>query len=307
MAMKIFKQKLDEMNKFTTAGIYFTLFKKIGLKQFAISFSSNFGGFWLFLEPASFFLPEQLKFGLGGYLSLFLISLAVAVIQNLPRISVLCHLSSPDTKIEIKIGDIFQENGNLVIGCNDVFDTELETNKNRKGTISESSVQGQFLKRFYNGNQNQLDVDIETALQNNNINYILDHDKKRGKNRRYPIGTTITLHHHEKLYFLTAYGKMRNDLTVKSDSENICNSLYKLWQEVRKESNGKDVAIPIIGSDLARSGLPRMQLSKLIITSFVLESKKELITRKLTLIIHPKDLDSVDFYDLQVFLKSICF
>ncbi|OUL29562.1 macro domain-containing protein [Nostoc sp. 106C] len=287
-------------NKFTSAGVYLTLFKKVGLKRFAISVSSNFGGFWLFIEPASFFLPEKLKFGLGGYLSLVLISLAFAIIQNFPKLSVSCNLSSPDTNIEIKVGDIFQENGHLIIGCNDVFDTELGE------VIKDASVQGQFLKRVYRGKQDKLDSDIETALQEHISNRSLDIDKNRGKAWRYPIGTTITLGSYEKRYFLTAYGYMQNDLTVDSNSDYILTSLDKLWQEVRRKCHGTDVAIPIIGSDLARSGLSRMQLSKLIITSFILESKRRFITRKLTLMIYTKDLDSVDFYKLQEFLKSIC-
>jgi hypothetical protein len=288
-------------NKFTILGIYFTLFKKIGLKRFVISFSSNFGAAWLFLEPASFFLPEKLKFGLDGYLSLVFISLAFAIIQNFPKISVSCNLSSPDTNIEIKVGNIFKENGHLVIGANDVFDTELGE------IIKSSSVQGQFLKQIYKGKQDELDVDIETALQEYIGNRNLDPDKKRGKAWRYPIGTTITLGSYEKRYFLTAYGYMRNNLTVKSNSDDILTSLDKLWQEVRLKCHGTDVVIPIIGSDLARSGLSRMQLSKLIITSFVLASKREFITRKLTLMIYPKDLDSIDFYELEDFIKSICF
>jgi hypothetical protein len=84
-------------------------------------------------------------------------------------------------------------------------------------------------------------------------------------------------------------------------------ALSRPSQEVRLKSHGTDVVIPIIGSDLARSGLSRMQLSKLIITSFVVASKREFITRKLTLMIYPKDLDSIDFYELEDFIKSICF
>jgi hypothetical protein len=257
--------------------------------------------FWLFIEPASFFLPEKIKFGLGGYLSLVLISLAFATIQNFPQMSVSCKLSSPDTKIAIKVGDIFQENGHLVIGFNDVFDTELGE------VIRDSSVQGQFLKRVYEGKQDKLDLDIETALKKHINNASLDHDKNRGKALRYPIGTTITLGSYEKRYFLTAYGYMKNDLTVKSNPDYISTSLDKLWQEVRQKCHGTDVAIPIIGSDLARSNLSRIQLSKLIITSFVLASKREFITHKLTLMIYTKDLDFVDFYELHDFLKSICF
>ncbi|MFW9262412.1 macro domain-containing protein [Nostoc sp. CALU 546] len=288
-------------NKFTGAGIYFTLFRKLGFKEFAISFSSNFGAFWLFIEPASFFIPEYFKFGLSGYFGLVLISLTFAIVQNFPRISASCSLSSPNTDIEIKIGDIFLENEHLVIGFNDVFDTELGE------VIKDSSVQGQFLKRVYRGKQDQLDADIETALQEHNSHRRQDPGKTRGKGWRYPIGTTITLGSYEKRYFLTVYGYMKNDLTVESNADYISTSLDKLWQEVRLKCHGTNVAIPIIGSDLARSGLSRMQLSKLIITSFILESKRRFITRKLTLMIYPKDLDSVNYYELKKFLKSICF
>ncbi|MTJ17659.1 hypothetical protein FJR09_01265 [Dolichospermum sp. UHCC 0406] len=88
----------------------------------------------------------------------------------------------------------------IVIGANDVFDTELGE------IIKSSSVQGQFLKQIYKGKQDELDVDIETALQEYIGNRNLDPDKKRGKAWRYPIGTTITLGSYEKRYFLTAYG-----------------------------------------------------------------------------------------------------
>jgi hypothetical protein len=288
-------------DKFTGYSIYLILFEKVGFKRFVTSFSSNFGLFWLFLEPASFFISEKLSFGLSGYLSLVFVSLALATLQNLPRRSVSSSLSSPDTEIEIKVGDIFHENGHLVIGYNDVFDTEVGE------IIRDSSVQGQFLKQVYKDNLGQLDVEIEAELLNYSRDRRLEADKARGKAWRYPIGTTITLGSHEKRYFLVAYGRMNNDLTVESNPDFISVSLDNLWQEVRRKCNGTDVAIPIIGSDLARTGLSRMQLAKLIITSFILESKRRFITRKLTVMIYPKDLASVDFYELQEFLQSACF
>ncbi|MFM6310670.1 MAG: macro domain-containing protein, partial [Dolichospermum sp.] len=61
------------------------------------------------------------------------------------------------------------------------------------------------------------------------------------------------------------------------------------------------VSIPIVGADLARTGLPRMALAKLIITSFIVASKEKFITRKLTLMIYPRDIDSIDLYELEEF------
>jgi hypothetical protein len=284
-----------------TIDIYFKLIKNIGIKRFFWSFSSNFGLAWLFLEPASFFIPQKLNFGLKGYLVLFFLSLIIAMFQNLPRRAISCRLSAPDTEIEIKIGDLFCENSHLVIGFNDVFDTELGE------IIRGSSIQGQFLRKIYKNNQDRLDREIEDALKEKPENPQLARDKKSGKDLRYPIGTTITLGANEKKFFLVAYGLMKNDLTVESNSEYISKSLDTLWQEVRRKCHGENIAIPIIGSDLARSNLSREQLTKLIITSFILESKTRFISRKLTVMIYPKDLDAVDFYELNDFLKSVCF
>lgn len=287
--------------QFSGIKIRLALLKKIGLKRLFSSFFSIFGLIWLLLEPASFLIPEQLNFGLSGYLILVFVSAVVSVLQNLPKRSVSNKLSSPDTQIAIKVGDLFQEHSHLVIGFNDVFDTQLGE------IIRESSVQGQFLRRVYGNDQSRLDAEIEDALQPYQSKSQLDPDKVSGKTCRYPIGTTLSLGSHNQKYFLVAYGSMSSDLTVTSNPDSISTSLDKLWQEVRRKSQGTDVAIPIIGSDLARSGYSRMQLAKLIITSFISESKRRFITRKLTVMIYPKDLDSVDFYELQEFIQTVCF
>jgi hypothetical protein len=60
-------------------------------------------------------------------------------------------------------------------------------------------------------------------------------------------------------------------------------------------------------SDLARTNLPRMALIELIIISFMAASKKAFVARKLTVVIHPKDLDTIDFSILENFLQSTCF
>ncbi|BAZ19023.1 hypothetical protein NIES4071_109080 (plasmid) [Calothrix sp. NIES-4071] len=281
--------------------IYLELFTKVGIKRIVTSFFSYFGLFGVLVKPAALFLPEILNWGWKGYFGLVILSLILAIIQRFPRRTFSSKLSSPDSAIEIKVGDIFDEKGHIVIGVNDVFDTELGE------IIKPSSVQGQFLARVYESNFAQLDAEIEAALQPLNQLRREEQNKTRGKNWRYPIGTTITLGTHDKRYFLTAYGYMNNDLTVESNSDYILRSLSNLWQEVRLKGHSMNVAIPIIGSDLARTGLPRMALAKLIITSFVVASKEKYVTRKLTVMVYPKDIDSIDLYELEEFLKSACF
>jgi len=281
--------------------IYLNLLKKVGLKRLGSSFISNFGLLWLLIEPGALFFPEKLNFGWAGYLWLATLALGIAFIQRLPRISVCRALSSPDSEIEIKIGNLFNQAGHLVIGFNDVFDTELGE------IIKPSSVQGQFLQKIYGSDRSRIDADIENALQPYNHLRTKETNKSLGKTWRYPIGTTIMLGSHDKRYFLTAYGCMSNDITVQSNADFVWQSLSKLWQEIRLKGHSIDVSIPIIGADLARTGLPRMALAKLIITSFIIASKEKFITRKLTVMIYPNDVESIDFYELEEFLISACF
>jgi Domain of unknown function (DUF6430) len=281
--------------------VYRKLLAKIGLKRIGESFVSNFGLLWLLLEPGALFFPEKLNFGWLGYFGLASVALIISAFQNLPRRSVSWPLSSPDSEIEIKIGDIFSQQSHLVIGFNDVFDTELGE------VIRPSSLQGQFLNKVYSSDLGRLDADIEAALQIGQPLRINESNKLKGKTWRYPIGTTITLGTHDRRYFLTAYGYMNNDLTVSSDSDHILTALSSLWKEIRLKGHGMNVSIPIIGADLARTGLPRMALAKLIITSFIIASKEKYVTRKLTIMVFPADLDSVDFYELKDFLSTACF
>ncbi len=87
-------------------------------------------------------------------------------------------------------------------------------------------------------------------------------------------------------YYLTAYARMGNDLRAIADADYIWQSLNCLWEEVRLTGQGEPVATPILGSDLARTGLPRMALVKLIIISFIVASKKQYVTKKLTLVMY---------------------
>lgn len=286
---------------FTEAMVYLKLLTTVGLKRLGSSFLSVFGLLWLLIEPGALFFPQSLNFGWVGYLGLVVVSLASAVTQRFPRRSVCKALSSPDSVVEIKIGNLFDEPGHLVIGGNDVFDTELGE------VIKPASVQGQFLTRIYSNDRTRLDADLEAALSSYKAQRKKETNKKMGKNWRYPIGTTVALGTTDKRYFWTAYGYMGNDLRVQSNADCIWSSLSCLWEEVRRKGHGMDVAIPVIGADLARTNLPRMALAKLIISSFVVASKKEFVARKLTVMIYPKDLENTDFYDLEDFLNSACF
>jgi len=256
----------------------------------------------LLLEPAALFFPGALELGWYGYLGLILVSLILATIWLWPCRAISERLSSPDSTIEIRIGDLFDQPDHLVIGTNDVFDTKLGN------IIKPSSVQGQFLRRVYGSDLAGLDADINDCLISLKVEKKEEPNKVEGKRWRYPVGTTITLGSATvRHFFLTAYGHMDNNSKCTSNVDDIWLSLSQLWGEVRLRGQGRQVSVPIIGSDLARTGLPRRVLIKMIIISFIVASKEQYVARKLSVMIHPDDLADVNIYDLKEFLRSICF
>lgn len=278
--------------------MFFKLLQSVNYRRVFATFVGMFGGIWLFIEPAGLFFPERVNWGWRGYVGLVCASMVVAIAKNIPRTSLSRSFSSPDYTIEIKVGNLFDQPEHLVIGLNDVFDTELGE------IIKQSSVQGQFLDRIYSGDRARLDFEIDAALQPLQDKAQEDLDKKRGKRWRYPIGTTLVLGVEGRRFFLSAYGRMGNDLRVKSTVDYIWLSLTKLWQQVRLRGHGKGVSIPVIGSDLARTGLSRMALAKLIMLSFAIAAKEGFVANRLTIMIRPEDISSVDLAELQDFLYS---
>ena len=68
----------------------------------------------------------------------------------------------------------------------------------------------------------------------------------------------------------------------------------QLWEKVRCDCNGQQVSIPLIGSGLAKTGLPPMRLIELILISILNETKKNEITSKINIILHDSVFEDVD-------------
>lgn len=123
--------------------------------------------------------PNSFSYGWKGFIGIGILGVVIALLRVSPKRTFSVNFSSPDTKITIKTGDLFDQDGHLVIGFNDVFDTEIGR------IISGSSVQGQFLTRMYGNDTARLNQDLERALKNET--FTIDPSKTVGKNRRYPI------------------------------------------------------------------------------------------------------------------------
>lgn len=224
------------------------------------------------------------------------------IIHAWPKRSITHVYNHPSCTIQVKIGDILEEQGNVVIGFTDTFDTDMTDGL----VIDPRSVQGQFQRKFYT-EISQLDSELEEFLHSAPIIASESaNSKTRGKLNRYEIGTVVPLSKGGCRYFATAYGYMRNDLRVNCSVNALWLSLTKAWESVRSRGSLDPVAVPIIGSELARVGtLDRNSIAKMIALSFMASAREETVSRQLTIVIHPKDRRYVNLIDLDRFLRTL--
>lgn len=245
------------------------------------------------------FSPDTLgKLDLPEILLVPAIALAYAVWRSWPY-PVEQHYATPDTKIRLVTGDLFDQGTNLVIGMSDTFDIETPH------IIATGSVQGQFLDRVYHHDVAALRSDLQVALASKTP--IETGVAKPGNTDRYPLGTVATIGHQRIHYFCVAYTRMDENTNVSSSIGILWEALESLWDEVRARSNGEPVSAPVIG--LGQSGmstvLPIQDAIRFLILSFMFASRRQRVCEELLIVVRPQDEYRVDMLESQEFLRSL--
>ncbi|MFI7462809.1 macro domain-containing protein [Nonomuraea sp. NPDC049646] len=237
-----------------------------------------------------------------AYLALIFGTAALGgLVQAWPRSTFQKYFAVPGTTITLLIGDLFDQNGHLIIGMNDVFDTEVPA------LIKATTVQGQLLEREFEGDRGRLDRELARALSGAQVETIESRQSKpAGKRRRYKLGTVAVIGDGNRRYFCSAYARMDNSGVVQASADGLWLSMSELWGAVRSVAQQDVVSMPVIGSGLARltGRLSYVDLVRLTILSFISASRDRIVTRELRIVLHPKDLEDIDFRDIAALLRA---
>lgn len=275
-----------------------SIFSKRMFRKFGTNFLVSVGVISGIIQVVTFSYTNLPSYGWKGWFSVIVISTIIALIRAWPQTSFSESFTNPDVKIGIKVGNIFDQSGHLVVGFSDTFDTEIGD------VVSKDSMQGQFLVSMYENNQNKLDTDLDTLLQNEESEE--DAEKTRGKNKRYKIGTVVALSGLNRKFFCCAYSRMGADLKATSDINSLWISLQNLWKKIRVEGEQKTIVMPVMGTNLARvPGISFKLPINLILLSFIINSRVEPISKELVLMIREEDREKVNLLEIQDFLKSL--
>jgi hypothetical protein len=217
-----------------------------------------------------------------------------------PRFSLRHRMASGDITLAITVGDLFDQETNIAVGFSDTFDTSVAGER----VIHSSSVQGQLLRRVYGDDRRRLDRELSAALSAvRPVRTESRADKPYGKLTRYPMGTVAVLGEPRRRVFATAYGRMGNDMIVRSPVEDLWYCFNQLWEAVYRKGQRDPVSVPLMGAGLARvNSLNHEDLLRLIVLSFVAYSRMDLVCHELRIVIRPEDVARVDLIRLREFL-----
>lgn len=244
--------------------------------------------FWLIIEILDWFFQIKSIFSefiLIGFFVILLLSTIYALYDNRPILHFQCKIKNKDVWLWIKIWNILGSS-TLVIPINNKFDCKHDW------VATAKSVLNNVITTIYDWNCDHLVSDLSTK-----INILETH----------PMWTCVPIEHKsKKMYFLANTHLNENNRATSSIDDfydTINNFFYNLSHSSDKEES---ISIPLINSWHWRiTKLDRNTIIKEIIYLFIENSKSKVICDKLTIYIHPNDIEkgNVDIDDIIYYLK----
>ena len=241
-----------------------------------------------------------LKHGTATFWSIITLGTLVTVVLRKPRLKIVEKMFERDIVIRIVVDDILRLNGPMVIGTNTTFDTDA-------AIISSSSIQGQFSDRYYDSVAH-LDADLDRRLPEEFVD--LSHERgRKGKKKRYPLGTVVTLSPKGQRSYWLAIADMNRSGSAECDFPMVSDALNCLWEHLGTAGDHeKELFLPALGTGAGRLPQSRETIIREIISSFIAASTQRQVCDRLSIVVHPDDFHEffVDMEGLQHYLSAQC-
>ncbi len=203
-----------------------------------------------------------------------------------------------DFAIEVRIGDIFSMDGEIVVSSNTTFDTEMSS-----GLIASNSMQGQFALRMFKGQTDEIDKQLSNSLKDEAFEEV---EGKPGKLMKYPVGTVARVSAFGKNFYFVAMSDMNEHGTAESSLAYIDKSLESLWRYMAKRGELGDLVIPLMGTGRGRVQLPRKKMIERIAQSFADASRDTTFSNKLVIAVYPGDVEKfgINLFEVRDYLSQ---
>ena len=231
---------------------------------------------------------------INGWLAFWFV-VVVSVVYSLKKVwkpsRIKIKVANSDTSIEVLFGDLFEQEGVRAIAVNEFFDSTLGK------VVSENSLHGYFLNKCFGGHPDAFDKQVDQQLADQPHDVVT---RSQGKTKKYKIGTSAMVKADKSSYLIFA---LTNTDVVTSmataDVTMMWVALHHVWQRARIECGGHALNLPLVGSGLAKIGLPTRDLLNLIILAIITETKEKVITQTIRIILHRSRFEDLDLRDVE--------
>lgn len=229
----------------------------------------------------------------GGVLVLLVIVYIGTWIHATLRRSI--KLTINTSEIEVKFGDIFSEEADLkVVAFNEYFDTLVD-----EKVISSNSLNGIYIKKFYQGRVADLDEIISLDTHLPEMIAYENVERPVGKKTSYRLGTICTADD----YLLTAFSRFDNSNKAYLEMNDYISCLLNFWNEIDRVYAGRTVALPVLGSGITRfrgyEHISDQELLELIIWTFKVSRIKFTYPSKVKIVVWQDKREKINLLKLK--------
>ena len=242
------------------------------------------------------------------YTALFSSSLIGVIIKYLVTGSNTVFKSGTKS-INVIYGDLFEiafrkdsHKSIVVVPVNTAFDTIVDDRISNidKPLVSPNTIHGQWVKRIQDCGLNidELDRRIATDLLERHIypiERLTREQKMRGNLKCFERGTVAVVDYKNTTFFLFALSVFDANNNAQCSRDEFIEAMQKLLLFCDHNSNGKDIYIPLMGTNLSRANMNHEQsLQSLVALCKLYEDK---IHNAVNIVIYEGDRDKVSIYD----------
>lgn len=215
--------------------------------------------------------------------------------DNLNHISVDIEGST----VDIKVGDIFAQEGLKAIAFNEFFDTQVDDR-----IISGTSINGVFITKHVpdlgvlNDHIDSYGFDPD-AIEEDHV------DRKEGRRTRYRLGTICVYED----FLLTAFSKFDSTNKASLTMAEYLEFLIAFWDRVNRVYSQRSVSTTIFGSGITRiqghRDISDEDLLKIMLWTFRISEMRFKYPAKLTIVIHKDKIDRINLLDIKAVRNGV--
>ena len=216
-----------------------------------------------------------------SFLFLFtILSLMYAIVKNRPRNHFIFKINNRDIELGLHIGKLERTKSAYIVPVNSDFDMDLN------GSVQASqSVKSMVIKKYFAGDHKTLQQKITKELKSK----IYSAQKE---NNTYKLGTTVRIQTDDKkkTFYFVVNSKKLNDSRVEAQESGLSVTFSGLWSYISEHGAKEHISIPLLGTGNGRLKMPREEVYKEIVRSFVSSCAGKSYCERMTIVLRDEDV-----------------